>query len=469
MQTLPDLPNADLYAALNIRTGAGVSMVRDEQAVGALNIFTVGEVRRFSEDELTLLKGLADQAALAIANARLFEQVQRDAAEQEQRVAERTRDLATLYDVTTVASESVDLQTTLERSLSRVLRALQCQAGLIQILDEADGPSGEERLRLTAQQGIPPDLAAQLGSLPADGGLMGWVLGHGEPLMVPDMAADPRATPGVRASGFPVYLGAPMRAGGRVLGVLSTFGEAGRQFSVEDVALFASVADHLGGAVENAQLHRRAEEAAVMEERERLARELHDSVTQWLYSLNLFTAAARKMAEAGELDQTKQHLAQMGDTAQQALKEMRLMLYELRPPVLEQAGLMGALRYRLDTVEGRAGVETRLLPDKLIELPAPVEAGLYRIAQEALNNALKHAAATSVTVRIRAEGENVILEVHDNGRGFDPDVAVNQGGMGLHTMRERAEKMGGSLDIFSEAGHGSRIQARVSMGTRGNS
>lgn len=376
--------------------------------------------------------------------------------ELEQRIAERTRELATLYDVTAVASESLDLKVILEHSLRRVQETLPCRAGAIHLLDQV-----EKVLHLAVQQGIPPDLVAQLDPLPVDSGPVSYMLEQGEPVVIADLATDPRAPRLAGAGSFQVYIGAPMRARGRALGVLSIFGAADQQFSTEDVALLASVADHVGVAVENAQLRQQAEQAATLEERERLARELHDSVTQSLFSLTLFAEAARGLAESGRLDQIKQPLSDIGTTTRQALKDMRLLLYELRPAALEEEGLVGALRRRLDAVEKRAGVEGRVLTDTWLELPTAVEDELYHIAQEALNNALQHAGATSVTVHLHTEGEYVILEISDNGVGFDLDVARNHGGMGLTNMRKRAEKLGGTLTIFTQPGQGTRVQVKL--------
>jgi len=424
------------------------------------------EALRKAHDELER-KVMERTAELSRANAALrLEITERERAEAalqqahdelEQRIAERTRELATLYDVTVVASESLNLQMTLERSLARVLETLPCRAGAIHLLDQ-----GGEVLRLAVQQGIPPDLVAQLDPLSVNSGLVGCTLEQGEPMVVPNLATDPRA-PQLGTGSFQVYIGAPMRARGRALGVLSIFGAADQQFSAEDVALLASVADHVGVAVENAQLRQQAEQAATLEERERLARELHDSVTQSLFSLTLFAEATRGLVESGRLDRIEQPLSAIDTTARQALKDMRLLLYELRPAALEQEGLVGALRRRLDAVEKRVGIEGRVLTDTWLELPTAVEKELYHIAQEALNNALKHGGATSVTVHLHTEGEYVILEVVDNGVGFDPDVALQQGGMGLTNMRERAERLGGTVTIFTQPGQGTRILVQAKL------
>lgn len=185
-----------------------------------------------------------------------------------------------------------------------------------------------------------------------------------------------------------------MRAKGRVVGVFSVLGESGRQFRPDEVTLLASIADQVGVAVENARLYQQAEQLAVMEERERLAHDLHNSVTQSLYSLTLLAEASRRLIRTKELDLAGDYITRLGETAQDALKEMRLLVYKLRPPALEKEGLVGAIQQRLGAVERRAGVKAQLIASDPITLSAPLEEGLYRIAQEALNNALKHAKAS---------------------------------------------------------------------------
>lgn len=203
---------------------------------------------------------------------------------------------------------------------------------------------------------------------------------------------------------------------------------------------------------------------AAMEERRRLARDLHDSVTQSLYSLTLLAEAARRLAKAGELERVEYQVGRLGDTAQQALKEMRLLVYELRPQALEQDGLIGALQHRLDAVEKRSGVNAHLIVETTDRLPEPIESALYFIAQEALNNALKHAAATAVTLKIAGRPPHVSLEVIDNGRGFDPAAIVDRGGLGLISLRERAERLGGVLTIESAPDQGTRLRVDIDGG-----
>ena len=202
-------------------------------------------------------------------------------------------------------------------------------------------------------------------------------------------------------------------------------------------------------------------EKAVAAERSRLARELHDSVTQSLYSLTLFTEAARHMAEEMGEENIEQYIGQIGVIGLHALKEMRLLVYELQPPELERDGLVRVLRKRLEAVEGRAGVEARVIVDEFIKLPGGVEQELYRIAQEALNNALKHAAAASVVVYLRQINGRIEMEIVDDGVGFNPEVLPDRGGMGLKSIRERAKQLGGSVTIRSQPGGGTSVKVSV--------
>ncbi|MEJ2737300.1 MAG: sensor histidine kinase [Anaerolineae bacterium] len=205
----------------------------------------------------------------------------------------------------------------------------------------------------------------------------------------------------------------------------------------------------------------RAEELAVLQERNRLARELHDSVTQSLYSLTLLAEAGQRMIRAEDLQQIAGNQTRLGQIAQQALQEMRLLVYELRPLALKSEGLVGALEQRLETVERRAGIQARVLVEGEVDLAPGLEEELYGIAQEALNNALKHARASKIVLSVRMVDKSVILEVADDGQGFDQAEVQVKGGLGLISMQERAEKIGGQLDIDSALGEGTRVSVKV--------
>lgn len=275
------------------------------------------------------------------------------------------------------------------------------------------------------------------------------------------VTADPRREALIESLGIHSLLLAPLVVEGRAIGAISASHHFPDRFDRRDEQMLTLIADQAALAVENARLRREVQQAAVREERSRLARELHDSVTQSLYSLTLFAEAARSMAERDGDSQLEERVARIGDIAQQALKEMRLLVFELRPSVLDSGGLISALRRRLEAVEGRAGVDARLVVEDLPSVSGDVEQELYRIAQEALNNSLKHAAATIITVTLRQEADCAVLEVADDGIGFEPSTAKDGGGMGLTSMRQRIEGVGGKLSVESKPGNGTCVTATV--------
>jgi signal transduction histidine kinase len=249
--------------------------------------------------------------------------------------------------------------------------------------------------------------------------------------------------------------------GNQVIGTLDVQSSELNAFSQDDLRVVQSLADQVAVAIENARLYKRSRELAVLEERNRLARDLHDSVVQALYSLNLLAEGWRRLSRSGKVTNVEEQFDRIGEIAHQALKEIRLLVYALQPTSLEREGLLSALHQRLDAVESRSGVKARLVAEKLVDLPLEVEEGLYRIALEALNNAMKHSGATEVTVKLDIEAEFVTLLVRDNGQGFDPKSPDCQGGMGLDNMRQRAQEISGLLSIESAPGKGTTVIAHV--------
>lgn len=256
----------------------------------------------------------------------------------------------------------------------------------------------------------------------------------------------------------------PLKIGSRVIGTLDVHAAKVNAFSQEDTLVIQSLGDQIAVAIENAYLYNQSKRVAVLEERNRLSRELHDSVTQSLYSLVLFTEGWRRMLKGNRNKKVEEYLNRISEVSQQALKEMRLLILELRPPLLEQEGLVGALKRRLDAVEKKVGIKARVVMEEFIEFQPAVEEALYWIAQEALNNSLKHAKAAKEVVRIYVQEQSAILEISDDGKGFDPEVvAQHGGGMGLVNMRERAKHVGGILTIRSKPGKGTVIKVSVPL------
>lgn len=378
--------------------------------------------------------------------------------ELENRVDERTKVLSALIDIAETVNRSLDLQETLHHSLEKTLQVLQIAAGGIYLFNAKN-----THLHLAVHRGYSPAVVAEMDDLPLGEGFNGFVAQQCKPLVVDEIAQDQRLVrTGVLQAGIHSLISVPLRSKDKVVGTLFATTYAPRQFSDQDINLLTSIGYQVGVAIENALLYSQAQQLAALEERSRLARDLHDSVTQALYSQTLLVEGWKQMALTGRLTDLTEPLIELSGVTKQALKEMRLLVYELRPPDLEKEGLVGALHKRLNAVEKRAGVEARLITDGIIaELPVEVEENLYRIAQEALANALKHANAATVTVQLAATAPCVTLEIRDDGCGFDPAAVADNGGMGLTNMRERAEKMNGHFTITSTPGAGTVI--RVSL------
>jgi nitrate/nitrite-specific signal transduction histidine kinase len=399
-------------------------------------------------------------------------QLQESYAHLEQRVADRTRELATLNTVASVVSRSLELNEILENALKTALEALELEAGAIYVKD-----TETHRLQPACHQGLSEafdHVAAQdafaLSARAAE---------RGEPVIINDLFQTMGAPPPAPARaalgeaeadsaelaevGYRSLASIPLVAKGQVEGVLTLASLQPDRFGQGDIDLLRSIGGQIGVAVENARLYRQAQQLAVVEERQRLARELHDSVTQSLYGAVLYAKAAAGQLTLGQLDKVAEQLAVLQDTTQEALAEMRLLIYELRPPVLEKVGLVAALQARLQAVEGRAGLKTEFKVDGVDHLPHATEEGLYRIAQEALNNALKHARARRIGVFLRQSGDALALEIADDGVGFEPIQASAQGGMGLSAMGERIAQLGGHLKVESNPGQGTRVLVELQV------
>ena len=293
-------------------------------------------------------------------------------------------------------------------------------------------------------------------------GITGWVAYTGRVSLVPDVTKDSRYV-WMQGSLTRSELTVPITVKGRTIGVLDAQSEQLDGFDQTDIEMLQALANQAGIAIENVRLHEQAKHVAVLEERQRLARDLHDSVTQSLYGLNLYAEAAAGHLALGQLDQVRQHLNDIQKTAQESLTEIRLLIYELRPPILEQEGLVVALQNRLYSVENRAELKSSLKSNLEERLPLVVEEGLYRIAVEALNNTLKHANAKKIEISILQDKQTVTMKISDDGQGFDPETACREGCLGILSMRERASVQDWDFYLDSSPGMGTRIRVEVKL------
>ncbi|MEZ4658361.1 MAG: GAF domain-containing protein [Caldilineaceae bacterium] len=443
-----------------------VPLVVQGKLLGTLSMGS-DDAATFAGEHADIAREVAYQVALAVQQAQLRQELHRYTTELEVLVGERTQEIEQRRQV---AEGMRDILTILNsvRPLDEVLNFILTQAKKLLVTDNV---SFIALLNDNEQAGLKPVTSVGVESLLTEEielaqAIIRVALGQQQPIAIDELSSDVLLELGIEfAPVSPRYasiLVAPLSVNqSGAEGALVVYFVDAHQFSVEEMETTTSLADQTALAIENARLYQSAEQLAVMEERERLARELHDSVTQSLYSLSLFSEAGQRLIRVGDTMRVEEYLGQLGETAQQALKEMRLLLYELRPAVLEQEGLIGALRRRLDAVEKRAGINFTFEVDEPIVLPLPVEEGFYRIAQEALNNSLKHAFATHVCVSIKRKGSETIMQIADNGVGFREDETKMTGGMGLSGMRERVQKLGGNLYIESAPNQGATITVHV--------
>jgi signal transduction histidine kinase len=325
-------------------------------------------------------------------------------------------------------------------------------------------PDGEGGFASFLTSGMSQAQLDALGELPRTHGLLGTMLEQAEPYRTDDIRSDPHF------SGWPEehpvmrsFLGVPILLGGEVIGAFYLTEKQGRRrgrFTDEDLQLIQELAPHAAVAIENARLFERSRELSILEERNRLARELHDSVAQTMLGAAVTAEAALRSLDREDAGARGQ-VAQVAELVRSAVAELRALVFELRPADLEEEGLAPAIRKHADVLARVHGVRIEVDADCDRRLEPRTEQGLFRIAQEALGNAVKHADAECIRLRLALANGTLALRVTDDGCGFEPDAAARRGRLGLVSMRERADRLGGALVIESAPGAGTSVSLDV--------
>jgi signal transduction histidine kinase len=327
-------------------------------------------------------------------------------------------------------------------------------------------PDGEGGFRRFLVAGMDDGLIAAMGPLPRTHGLLGAMLEPGGSFRTEDIHRHPRFRgwwpaehPDMRS-----FLGVPIVARDGVIGAFYlTEKEGAASFGDEDQEVIELLAAHAAIAITNARLYERSRELSMLSERNRLALELHDVVSQKLFSLVLSAEAAAMLVDR-DVPAARVQIDRLQQLAREALDELRLLILELRPPELERDGLAGALRKEVDMLRQLHDVEI------LIEVEDGVGTGsrdpdVLRIAQEALHNALRHAAPDHVSLTVAGHGDRLLVEVRDDGAGFEPgDTELRSKHLGLTSMEERARSIGGRLELRSAPGAGTVVRLEVANG-----
>jgi GAF domain-containing protein len=441
----------------HVRSWMGVPLFVQDRIIGMLTMSRT-DPDYFTSDHARLAGIFADQVAVAIENARLFEQTQA-----------RTRELAAVLQVSRAIATTLDLNEVIDAVLDNLQQIVEHTGSALITLEGDDLIIRGSR----ATEGGEREVGLRV---PMDrGGFIWQQMLLQKPVLIPDIRADETAANGYRQtidsigllnvppfSHLRAWMGVPLIVGDRVIGILSLSHTEPGRFTEDHARLAASFGAQVAAAIENARLYERAQGVAALEERQRLARDLHDSVSQALYGIALgartaMTQLERDATKAGEPVEYILSLAEAG------LAEMRALIFELRPESMEMEGLVAAIGKQVAAGRARYGIAIDAELGDEPEAPLETKEALYRIAQEALHNIVKHAGATHVIMSLESQDSALVLRVTDNGAGFDP-TADYAGHLGLRSMRERASLIGGSLHITSEPGVGTAIVATVPLG-----
>jgi signal transduction histidine kinase len=323
-------------------------------------------------------------------------------------------------------------------------------------------PDGEGAFASFITSGMSDELIEAMGPLPRTHGMLGAMLESAEPHLTDDITADPRfrgwwprAHPQMRS-----FLGVPIVIRDEVLGaVYLTEKEDGSMFSAADQKLIQLLAAHAAIAIENARLYQRSRELSIIEERNRLARELHDSVTQRLFGVALAAESASTLLGR---DPGAVELGRVSELARGAMEELRAVVFELRPGSLEAEGLATVLRKHVEVLRRVSGQQIELRVCDVPRLAPGPATQVLRIAQEALGNAMRHSAAKRISVKLGGADGRLFMKVIDDGCGFDPAGPEVRGQrLGLTSMEERATELGGTLTVSSEIGAGTTVRLEV--------
>ena len=321
-------------------------------------------------------------------------------------------------------------------------------------------PDGSGGFSAFLTSGMNDRLVASLGPLPRTHGMLGAMLDTPRPFRTHDIHKDPRFR-GWWPKGHPdmhSFLGVPIVSPEGVIGAFYlTEKEDESEFTAADQELIELLGAHAAIAITNARLYERSRELSTLSERNRLALELHDAVSQKLFGLVLSAETASTLL-GRDPDAARAQVVKLQELATQALDELRSLIFELRPPDLERDGLCGALRKHVDVLRRLQPTEIELQADVELERDPRRDGEVFRIAQEALQNAVRHAHASRIVLQLQRADSRLLLDVVDDGVGFDPDAAeLRSRRLGLTSMEERAERLGGRLEIRSAKGAGTKV------------
>jgi signal transduction histidine kinase len=399
----------------------------------------------FSEEDERALVVLAAQAGVAVDNAHLYEEGR-----------QRERRLEAIREITTRILEGPSAGDPLDLVAARARELVGADVAMITVPGAVEG-----LLVNTVTSGVRAD-DVRGAEVPLDRSISGEVIRTGEPVVVHDAASDSRAfRPLVDAAGLGPAMFIPLAVRGTAFGTLTVGNHpGGRQFSPEDVTLVETFAGQASVAIEYGRAQSELARLALMDERERIAKELHDGVIQSLFAVGMGLQAAATMSRDPVLERRVTDAVAEID---RAIRDLRNYIFGLRPGILADRQLDQAIRQLAEEFETRTGVTTVVDVDARVAAElTPNAADLIQLVREALSNVGRHARAATCRVSLTLAGSNALLEIDDDGSGFDPQTADSRGN-GLRNLRERAASIGGDLTIASLAGEGTTLTVHLPL------
>jgi signal transduction histidine kinase len=438
-------------------------LIYQKETIGQmqLSLRTPGEP--FTPADRHLLDELARQAGLSAHAVQLTVDLQRSYEQLEQRVAEPTRELSSLLDISQTVASTLQLKPLLGLILDQLKFVIDYTGSSILTVQ------GEELVFLDHRGPVPQEQLVRLHFPLEQLGPIWQTIASGESILIQDVQEETKLAQALRAAigdlmettfqYVHAWMAVPLILRDQVIGMLVLTASEPNAFTQHQATLAQAIANQAAIAIENAQLYEQAQALVAVEERQKLARELHDSVSQALYgiAIGLHTARIQLDRDQAKLPESLEDLLSL---AEAALAEMRALIFELRPESLEREGLVSALSKQGAALQARYDMLVQTDLGEEPALPLTVKQELYRIAQEALHNTVKHAQASKVDLVLRRTANTVILEVCDDGVGFDP-LGSYPGHLGLHSMQERVSHLGGSFQIESAPGQGTHLLTQV--------
>lgn len=434
----------------------GVPIMSGNQLLGQIYLTDKEDYTEFTRDDERVIETLAAYAAVAIVNARMYE----DLVARDKSLSQRNRDLKLLNDIGEMLANTFEIDKILENILDEVMAYLDVEAGEI-FLTEEDGLS----LRMAMHRGEAPEAFWTKDQFRLGEGFVGIVAESTKPLVTNNLQQELRfIRQSVVSAGFQCMACIPMTAHGNVIGVMGVATRHLQPLETREISLLISIGTWAGTAIENVRLNQQGRRMAVVEERERIGMDLHDGIIQSIYAVGLALDYARLEVETNP-DKALVKVEQAIEGLNSTIRDIRTYIMDLRPRQFRGENLMDSLQRLIDDTRANTQLEIILSGPGggPVILPTAIATALFHICQEALANIAKHAQAHQAKISLWTTTERVLLEISDDGAGFDLSKMKLALGHGLANMHTRAHKMGGDIEITSQPGKGTSVLAWIPL------